>query len=142
MLLSSICYGVTKYSTRKANIVYNYFNKTEYKNVADIITAMTILETGWYKSKEHIKRNNYFSIKRKWSKECNKKPILCMGNFKSLNHGFRVVLSYFRKRQYPNTKNGFYDGLIKHKYAEDPKYIQKVKAVVRYMKKKDIINKI
>lgn len=46
------------------NKIYTYFYSTEYKDASIAILALAILESGWFKSKYHIKFNNYFSINR------------------------------------------------------------------------------
>lgn len=45
-------------------IILNFFRQTEYKDVAELITAQSALETGWWKDEFHRNRNNYWSRKR------------------------------------------------------------------------------
>ena len=123
----------------KAREIYNFYKNSEYSAAAEIITAMTVLETGWYTSKYHNEYNNYYSKKISWS-ECKKKskPIECMKIYETAEEANMDMLKYFKRKGYLMSTEGFYASLIKYGYAEDPKYIQKVKRVINTLKKRNI----
>jgi hypothetical protein len=104
--------------------VYNYFEKTEYKQVADVIAKVSILESNWFKNGKHIEFNNYFSVKDRKDTRCLTKPIYCLQKFDSFEDSLPFMLGYFRKRKYPKDRKGFIEKL--KEYAEDPNYVEKV----------------
>ena len=122
--------------------IETYFNKTEYKDVSHIILAMSVLESAWWKNKRHIEFNNYFSIKD-FNKEtqhklCKTKPIYCMKKYKNIDDGIEDAYYYFATHNYPLDVKGFFNrlnGIGGLKYAEDPKYISKLKSVIRSIKR-------
>jgi len=127
--------------------VYDFFQKTEYKNVAREIVALAVLETGWFRSKYHNDFHNYFSIKqfnkKKQHPKCKKSPIYCMRMYKSSKEGLQDILRYFRKKKYPTDRKGFLErlnGKTGPKYAEDPKHVKKVKIIVKMLDKKGVLD--
>lgn len=123
--------------------VKDYFDKTEYKNVSVTITALAILETGWFRSERHEEFHNYFSIKefnfKKRSPLCKTKPIYCMRQYKTKEIGYKDALEYFRKRKYPTNRKGFLDrlnGIGGKKYADDKDHVLHVKDVEWSVKNK------
>jgi len=146
LLLVVVLYCTSLFAwKRHAKLIYSYFEKTEYHNVADVITAMSILETGWYKSKNHICRNNMFSIKtiikKNWT-DCNNnpcnKPICKMHHFKTLKQGYKHVLEHFRQKHFSTNRNKFLTELTTKRYAQDKQYQDKLKWIIR-VKLKNII---
>ncbi len=81
--------------------VKNYFDKTEYKDVSVTITALSILETGWYKAPVHEEFHNTFSMKefdvKKRHPLCKTKPIYCMREYKTNEAGYKDALEYFKR---------------------------------------------
>jgi len=123
--------------------VKGYFDKTEYKNVSVTITALSILETGWYKAPVLDEFHNYFSIKefnvKKRHPLCKKKPIYCMREYKTNEAGYKDALEYFKRLKYPTDRKGFLDrlnGIGGAKYADDKDHVQKVKDVEWMVKNK------
>ncbi len=122
----------------KSRSIHNFFSQTEYKKVADVITAMSILETGWYRSKAHQCRNNMFSIKtttrRRWV-DCSGKPcgdhICKMHTFKTVEEGYRHVLRHFKRKNFSTNVEQFLKELSTKRYAEDVKYQHKLKWIIR-----------
>jgi len=142
MLLSLLIHADTPQT------IYNYFSETEYKEVAEEITALAVLETGWFKSQMHNQFYNYFSIKEFNKKKkhplCKKFPIYCMRQYDSTEEGLDDILRYFRKKKYPTHRKEFLerlDGKTGVKYAEDPKHVKKVKIIVKMLYKKGILKK-
>jgi len=131
--------SLEKSSIDTAKYIYKYFSATEFKEAAAIITSQTILETGWYRSDIHNEYNNYFSVKRRWTKECNEKPILCMKKFGSLKEQLDYMYRYFVRKGYSIGKDGFFKSLTEKGYAEDPEYNNKVSSVIRSLVKRNII---
>lgn len=125
-------------SDRKEAVgIYEFFRATEYRDVADIITAMSILETGWYRSEFHSDRKNYFSTKRQPNGvDCTGDEKECFTTHKSLEASCQYALKgVFRKRGYRTDRDGFMDDLIRHGYATDPLYVKKVQGVLRTLGK-------
>jgi flagellum-specific peptidoglycan hydrolase FlgJ len=125
----------------RAREVYDFWLSTEYKEAAEIITAMTVHETYWYKSQYHNDYNNYYSKKITW-KECltKTKPIECMTIYKTLDEANIEMSKYFKKKGYLKTTEGFYASLIKYGYAVDPEYTNKVRRVVESIRRRNIFN--
>jgi len=111
-------------------LIMMFFLNTEYNKVADIITAQSILETGWYKSEVHNKKHNYFSLKGNENPECSK-PICRLRTFRTTEQGLFAQLSYYRNKHYPTNRKGFINALKSKGYAEDKNYIKKVLNIAR-----------
>lgn len=113
---------------------YNYFNETIYSEVSDHITALAVLESGWFRgNKVHKKFNNYFgmneAIIERRHHRCRKRPIYCLKQFESFEDSLKYMLVYFERNNYPTDPKGFLDrlnGVGGLKYAKDPKHVQKV----------------
>jgi len=132
LLISGNCYADRTQDI--INKIETFFNNTEYKNVTKIIIAQSILETGWYKSPRHNEYNNYWSVKdiRKW-KTCHKKPITCMIDNKNLDENIKMMYNYIKRKKYSIEYDGYFVDLIKKKFAEDPKYVWKLKRIIKTM---------
>ena len=118
----------------EAHLIFNFFQGTEYAPVADIILAMSILETGWYKSSFHKERNNFFSTKKLPNgKDCMQGGEReCFTNHKNLMSSCKYALKgVFRKKGYRTDREGFLEDIVRYQYAEDPDYIKKIKKVVK-----------
>jgi len=125
----------------EAVAIYNYFRSTEYAPVAHVIVAMSILETGWHKSEFHKERNNYFSTKKRPSGDmCIRgDEAECYTEHRTLRSSCRYALNgVFRKRGYRTDEQGFYEDLVRHRYAEDKKYVHKVKKIVEIISEEKI----
>lgn len=97
--------------------LYAEMKKVNIKH-ADVVLRQAILETGWFRSYSCRERNNLFGF---WYK---KKYI----EFSS----WKASVEYYKKwqeRHYKDDKQNYYDFLIKRGYAEDPKYIGKLKSI-------------
>lgn len=117
----------------EAAFIYEFFHYTEYREVADIITAMSILETGWYRSGMHREKQNYFSTKKRKCLTDNEK---CYTQHRDIDASCRFVLNgVFRKRGYRLDREGFLLDIIEQGYAEDPNYIKKVQGVLKRLEK-------
>jgi hypothetical protein len=113
----------------EAAFIHQFFLYTEYREVSDIITAMSILETGWYRSGMHREKNNYFSTKKKTCFADNEN---CYTVHRDIDASCRFVLNgVFRKRGYRTDREGFLLDIIQHGYAEDPIYVKKVQGVLK-----------
>lgn len=126
----------------EAAFIHQFFLYTEYREVSDIITAMSILETGWMKSSFHKKTNNYFSTKKKINnKDCiSGAEQKCFSVHGSLSESCAYVLrAVFRKRHYRTKRDTFLLDLKNKKYAEDPEYITKVQKVIKAMNNRGFI---
>jgi len=131
-------------------VVNDYFKKTEYKDVADIITAMATHESGWMNSGSHLCRNNFFSLKGDSGHDCNgnvcKKPICKMRRFKSITDGLDEQLKYFQDYKFPPDRKGFLKALTcvpKYtdrcvSYAEDKEHLKHISDMIYSLKKRDL----
>ena len=116
--------------------VKDYFDKTEYKNVSVTITALSILETGWYKAPVPYEFKNAFSMKeidvKKQHPLCKTRPIYCMKQYKTYKEGYKDLLAYFIRNKYPTDKKGFLDrmnGIGGRKYAKDKNHVKHIKDI-------------
>lgn len=133
-----------------ANEIFQFFKKTEYSQVAEIIVSMTILESNWYRSKTHQDKNNFFSLKDFKNPMCCKNLsdrdkcsyIRCMKKFSNIQEANEYMLKYFKRKGYSIKTNEFLGDLIKFKYAEDPEYIEKVKGVNQTIRRRRILKTI
>lgn len=84
----------------------------------EIVLRQAIYETGWFKSKHTIQKNNIFGFRH--SKQYMK--------FES----WRACVDYYvgwQKRKYTNTKEDYYKFLVRIRYAQSEVYIQQLKKV-------------
>lgn len=108
--------------------IYNYFSKTEYKDVAIEVTGMSILETDFYKSPEHLRKNNYWSTKRAPDGvTCIKAEKACLAEYTSLKHSCDRMLRLLRKKHYSTEREQFLLHTKSKGFATDKAYIKKVK---------------
>ena len=84
----------------------------------DIVTAQSILETGYYKSKTCIQRNNLFGLYNSRKKEYYK-----------FNHWSESVKAYYDFVQVRYKEGDYYEWLERIGYAKDPLYITKIKQI-------------
>lgn len=123
MIVSSIILLLLTFSS-ESDFIKEYFDKTEYRNVANVIVAISRLETGHYKSKAHISRNNYFSYKDFKHPECRSKPIYCLKTYRTIEESCKDLLEYLRRKDYSTSSaEDFYRDLVRNRYAEDENYI-------------------
>lgn len=94
-----------------------------YYNVKhpEIVYAQAILETGNFKSQLCTEHNNLFGLYNSGK-----------GKYFKYNHWSESVKDYRDKVQYKyKPPDNYYDFLLKIGYAEDPKYISKLKKIVK-----------
>lgn len=106
-------------SLSKDNI-YFVLNYYEIK-FPDIVYRQILLETGYLKSKNCIKKNNLLGIKYK-------------SNYKKYTHWHECIKHYKKiqnkyKHKHNYTENNYYIFLRKIRYAKDKKYITKLKKI-------------
>lgn len=88
----------------------------------DIVYAQALLETGYFKSDVLKKYNNLFGLYNSKTKD-----------YYMFNHWSESVRAYLRYIQYRYTyPNNYYHFLDSIGYAEDPKYVNKVKWLVQH----------
>lgn len=88
----------------------------EYYNVKhkNIVYAQAILETGHFRSKVHKEYNNLFRLYNKF------------------DHWSESVVAYLNYIQYRyKPPDDYYQSLIKIGYVEDPRYVEKLKNIVK-----------
>ena len=119
--------------------IRTFFENTEYRKVANVIVAITILETGWYKSDVHNELNNPFSYKEidksLRDARCSHRPIYCMKKYDNIIHACKDLLEYFKRHNYPKDPEAFIWHLKKKGYAEDPRHSIKVKSIYLKLKR-------
>jgi hypothetical protein len=97
--------------------VYTYIVCSEIK-FPDIVLRQAIWETGWFKSKHMIHKNNLFGFRH--SKEYM--------NFKN----WKECVDYYKNwqlRKYTREGEDYYAFLIRIKYAQSNKYIESLKSL-------------
>ena len=102
---------------------YDLMAVLEYYNVKhkNIVYAQAILETGHFRSKVCREYNNLFGLYNSRSKDYYK-----------FNHWSESVVAYLNYIQYRyKPPNDYYKFLEEIGYAEDPKYITKLKNIVK-----------
>jgi len=94
----------------------------EYYNIQhpEIVVAQSILETGYYRSKNCKVNNNLFGLYNS-----NKK------DYYKFNHWTESVEAYYILVQYRYKEGDYYNWLQTIGYAEDSLYINKVKEIVK-----------
>lgn len=104
-----------------ADTIRTYFLQTEYAPVADYIVALSIQETGWWRSKFHLERQNYFSTKMKPDGVyCKTAERNCLTSHADIFESCTYVLNgVFRKHHYAKDPEGFLNDLVKKGYARD-----------------------
>ena len=100
-----------------AELVYDCCVRKNLK-FPEIVTAQSVLETGWYNSNVCKSKNNIFGIKGK-------------NGYKKFKHWKEGVV-YYRERIQNRYRSGedYYGFLSRIGYATDTLYIQKVKLIV------------
>lgn len=100
------------------DVLYHY--NVQYP---EIVYAQAVLETGNFNSRVFREYNNLFGLYNSYEKDYYK-----------FDHWVESVLGYINFIQY-RYKEGedYYDFLIRIGYAEDPKYIDKVKSIVNQL---------
>lgn len=114
-----------------------FFNKSpkdglkealEYYNVAhsDIVYAQAVLETGNFKSDLCVNSNNLFGLYNS-----------SKGAYYKYKHWSESIQDYVRLIQSRYDSDiDYYQFLDRIEYAEDPKYIDKLKQIVKYDKRR------
>jgi len=131
-----------QYDNRSANdillYIYKYFSNSEYKNIALDITAMSALETSWWKSQFHRQRNNYWSTKKIPDRiSCHKGSEKgCFATYNSLEHACKKMYHLLKKKQYSTEREQFLEDLKRKNFAEDSNYINKVIATRKSVERK------
>lgn len=97
--------------------VKNYIELLEIKH-PEIVLRQAVLETGWFKSRFLMSKNNLFgfTIKKRYSR---------FSNWKS-------SVEYYKKWQdehYTNPRENYYHFLARIKYARSPNYIATLKKI-------------
>jgi len=104
--------------------VYNECIRQEVKH-PDIVTTQFILETGWGKSYNCIKRNNLFGLYDSRN-HC----------YFSFNHWRESIKGYKTMVQYKYKGGDYYKFLIDLGYAEDKNYVSKLKNIKKLLDNK------
>lgn len=89
-------------------------------NHPEIVYAQAVLETGWFTSDLLYNNNNLFGLYNSKSKQFFK-----FNNWHDSIKGYKNMIQY----KYKNDED-YYDFLKRIGYAEDPKYINKLKILV------------
>jgi hypothetical protein len=121
LLLTLICFSLPSVAQKKTNYllldsIFNYMCQKGIKH-GDIVIRQVIVETGWLKSPFLMSRNNLFGFR-------SKKYI----RFKS----WKSSVDYYKKWQdknYTNSKEDYYQFLIRIKYASAKNYTQYLKRI-------------
>jgi uncharacterized FlgJ-related protein len=98
--------------------VFNYICESKILH-PEIVIKQAILETGWFKSKVMMKKNNIFAFRKKQYLSFNSWKD-CVDYYKS-----------WQEKHYTNTKENYYTFLVRIKYAtpEYPKHLKKINCV-------------
>ena len=122
--------GATKQPKEIHNSMPSFYTLTPKEGLKDcllhynishpeIVYAQAILETGHFTSSVCIKNNNLFGLYNSKTKE-----------FYHFNHWSESVEAYANMIQYRyDDSEDYYNFLIRIGYAEDPNYINKLKAI-------------
>lgn len=120
----------------KLLFIYNYFIKSDYENVADIITAQSALETGWWRDDFHNKRNNH------WSRKMVPNGVSCIAGEKNCLLTHKDILDsciamekYLKRKGYGNNKDQYLKDIVSKRFAEDPNYIPLIKKIAEKINK-------
>lgn len=110
------------------NVEYLY-EYLKFKGIShpDIVLAQALLETGYFKSKIFKERNNLFGL-------YNSR----IGEYYRFEHWTESVDGYINYIEYkydPSRDSSYYDFLDRIGYAEDPRYIVKIKSIVNRLRK-------
>lgn len=92
----------------------------------DIVVAQSILETGHYNSENCVKHNNLFGLFNSRRNQYYKFDVW-----------WKSICAYRDMIQYRYKDGDYYEWLKKIGYAEDPKYIPKIKGIVKRYKLKN-----
>lgn len=99
----------------------NLYNELVAQGVdfPEIVQAQAVLETGHFKSYACLEQNNLFGLRKG------------DGTYMSFDHWTNAVAAYKKFIQkYDQPPNDYYKYLEELGYAEDPKYITKLKQIV------------
>jgi len=98
--------------------VFNYICESKILH-PEIVIKQAILETGWFKSKVMMKKNNIFAFRKKQYLSFNSWKD-CVDYYKS-----------WQEKHYINTKENYYTFLVRIKYAtpEYPKHLKQINCV-------------
>ena len=111
----------------EGQIILNFFRQTEYKDVAELITAQSALETGWWKDEFHKQRNNYWSRKRLPNgTTCIAGEKNCLLFHKDIHDSCESMYQYLKRKGYSVNSDDYLLDLKRKNFAEDSEYIKKV----------------
>lgn len=98
--------------------VFNYICESKILH-AEIVIKQAVLETGWFKSKFLMKKNNIFAFR--------KKEYLTFKSWKDCVDYYKT----WQKKHYTNPQENYYQFLVRIKYAapEYPKHLKKINCV-------------
>jgi len=94
-----------------------YFDQTEYQETKYIMVAQAILETGWGTAHWVDSKKQLFALKN-MSKKNVQKPIDYLATFSSFDDSYAAQLRYYRKKDYPLSRDVFYKRLLTANYSE------------------------
>lgn len=118
-------------------IILNFFRQTEYKNVAELITAQSALETGWWKDEFHRNRNNYWSRKRLPNgTTCLAGEKNCLLFHKDINDSCESMYQYLKRKGYSIDTENYLLDLKRKNFAEDSDYIKKILQISKIIEEK------
>ena len=103
------------------DIKNNLRQALQYYNIKhpEIVYAQAVLETGYFKSVNCKEKNNLFGLYNSNTKD-----------FYKFKRWDKSVLGYKKLLQYKYKGGDYYNFLDSIGYAEDPKYIEKLKIIV------------
>lgn len=118
--------------------IYEYFKQSEFKDLALEITAMSAIETGWWKSEFHNERNNYWSRKMvPDGVNCIKQERNCLISHNNILQACEKMERYLVRKGYSRHDPELFISQLRSKnFAVDPKYREKLIYVVNLIKKK------
>ncbi len=98
--------------------VFNYICESKILH-AEIVIKQAVLETGWFKSKFLMKKNNIFAFR--------KKEYLSFKSWKDCVDYYKT----WQKKHYKNPQENYYQFLVRIKYAtpEYPVHLKKINCV-------------
>jgi len=116
---------------REKQIIFYYFKHSSYSKVALEITAMSVLETGYWRSDFHRERNNLWSRKRLPDGEtCIRGEKNCLIEHPDIITACITMERYLKRKGYSKDDVELFLSQLKSKnFAEDPFYVKKVISV-------------
>lgn len=123
---------------QEKQIIFHYFKHSRYSKVALEITAMSVIETGFWRSEFHRERNNLWSRKRlPDGKTCIRGEKNCLIKHSNIIDACIAMERYLKRKGYSEDNVELFLSQLKSKnFAEDPFYIKKVISVRNKIAKK------